>query len=131
MLVHEILETTAKRLPQKVALIEERREMNFGEVLRQVEALSVSLAQRGVKQGDRVALLMPNCLEFCIAYFAVLRLGAIVVPLNNRLAAQEFVFIMNDCGAETIVDRVALVGGFSRALCPGEMALFPHGPCGR
>ncbi len=103
MLVHEILEHTAKRLPRKIALIEDEKTLTYADVLSRAESFSASLSQRGVKPGDRVALLLPNCLEFCIAYFAVLRLGAIVVPLNNRLAAKEFVFILNDCGAETIV----------------------------
>lgn len=103
MLVHEILEYTAGRLPDKIALIEGEQKLTFGEILRKVEALSSRLAERGIVEGDRVALLFPNCIEFCIAYFAVLRLGAIVVPLNNRLAAKDFIYILNDCGARTLI----------------------------
>ena len=103
MLVHEILEYTSRRLPQKAALIEGEQQLSFAETQSLVEALSVRLSQRGVRKGDRVALLFPNCIEFCVAYFAVLRLGAIVVPLNNRLAPQEFVYIINDAGPRTLI----------------------------
>lgn len=103
MLVHEILEYTTARLPSKVALIEGTRRMTFAQTLSQVEALSARLARSGVSRGDRVALLFPNCIEFCVAYFAVLRLGAIVVPLNNRLAPREFAYVMNDCSPGTLI----------------------------
>lgn len=103
MLVHEILEYTAGRLPDKTALIEGDVKLTFSQTLAQTEAFSRYLAEQGVRSGDRVALLLPNCIEFCIAYFAVLRLGAIVVPLNNRLAPKEFTYIVNDCSPRTLV----------------------------
>ncbi|MFH1091491.1 MAG: long-chain-fatty-acid--CoA ligase [Pseudomonadota bacterium] len=103
MLVHEILEAAAARLPEKKALIEGDRSLTYREVLAQVQALAAALEDRGVGSGDRVALLFPNCIEFCLAYFAVLSLGAVVVPLNNRLAPREFEYIINDSGAETLI----------------------------
>jgi len=103
MLVHEILEHSAARLADKTALIEGESRLTYAEFQSQVEAFSAGLSAGGVSQGDRVALLFPNCIEFCVAYFAALRLGAIAVPLNNRLAPQEFTYIVNDCGAETMV----------------------------
>lgn len=103
MLVHEILEYTARRVPEKTALIEGSTRLTFQETLARVEALSARLAKSGVTVGDRVALLLPNCLEFCISYFAALRLGAIIVPLNNRLAPKELTYIMNDSGPCTLI----------------------------
>ncbi|WP_054032241.1 class I adenylate-forming enzyme family protein [Desulfatitalea tepidiphila] len=103
MLVHEILEYTAARLPDKTALIEGDQEMSFGHVLSQVTNLSTRLSEMGIDRGDRVALLLPNCIEFCVAYFAILRLGAIVVPLNNRLSPKEFVYIVNDAAPRAII----------------------------
>ena len=103
MLVHEILETTASRLPDKTALIEEDRKLTYSETLDRVLALAARLEERGVGPGDRVALLFPNCMDFCLAFFAVLELGAVVVPLNNRLAPKEFEYILNDSGAKTLI----------------------------
>ena len=61
------------------------------------------LAARGVQAGDRVALIMPNVAYFPIAYYAILRLGAIVVPMNPLLKAGEIAFTWADCGARLAV----------------------------
>ena len=103
MLVHEILEYSCNRLPDKTALIEGDDKLTYSELQTKVEALSARLTELGVAKGDRVALLFPNCMEFCISYFAVMRLGAIVVPLNNRLAPQEFTYIVNDAAPHTMI----------------------------
>ena len=103
MLVHEILEMTASRLPDKVALMEGEEKLTYSETEARVLALSARLEERDINPGDRVALLFPNCIDFCLAYFAVLNLGAVVVPLNNRLAPREFEYILNDSGAKTLI----------------------------
>ena len=57
----------------------------------------------GVRKGDRVALLFPNCNEMAIAYCACAAIGAISVPLNNRLTGKELTYIVNDSGASLMV----------------------------
>ncbi|RJX34997.1 MAG: long-chain-fatty-acid--CoA ligase [Desulfarculus sp.] len=103
MLVHQILAYAAGRRPDKPALIEGGQSLTYAQTLARAQALAAALAERGVGPGDRVALLFPNCIEFCLAYFAVLMLGAVVVPLNNRLAPKEYTYILNDCGARTLI----------------------------
>ena len=61
------------------------------------------LESLGVGKGDRVALLLPNCLEFCCLFYAVAKIGAVAVPLNTRLAATEFEFILSDSGSQVLV----------------------------
>jgi len=61
------------------------------------------LADRGVVAGDRVALIMPNVAYFPIAYYAILRLGAIVVPMNPLLKAGEISYAWGDAGAKAAV----------------------------
>jgi long-chain acyl-CoA synthetase len=61
------------------------------------------LAGRGVQRGDRVALIMPNVAYFPIAYYAILRLGAVVVPMNPLLKAGEVAFAWSDSGAKVAV----------------------------
>ena len=61
------------------------------------------LAGRGVQRGDRVALIMPNVAYFPIAYYAILRLGAVVVPMNPLLKAGEIAFAWSDSGAKVAV----------------------------
>src|SRR5690349_2707132 len=61
------------------------------------------LADRGVTAGDRVALIMPNVAYFPIAYYAILRLGAIVVPMNPLLKAGEISYAWRDAGVGVAV----------------------------
>ena len=62
-----------------------------------------ALKSLGVKKGDRVALLMMNSSEYMELFFAIGKIGAICVPLNIRLVADELTYIINDSGAETLV----------------------------
>jgi long-chain acyl-CoA synthetase len=65
--------------------------------------MAASLAASGVGKGDRVALMLPNCPQYVISFFAVVRLGAIVTQLNPMYVEREIEHIVNDSGAETIV----------------------------
>ena len=62
-----------------------------------------ALAARGIGKGDRVAILTLNCPEFIETFFALAKLGAVVVPLNVRLVARELIYILGDSGARTLV----------------------------
>src|ERR687898_2105135 len=68
-----------------------------------VEKMAASLAAGGVKKGDRVALMLPNCPQYVISFFATVKLGAIVTQLNPMYVEREIRHILGDSGAETIV----------------------------
>ena len=61
------------------------------------------LTSLGVGEGDRVALLMPNCVEFCCLFYGAAKIGAVAVPLNTRLAAPELEFILSDSGSKVLI----------------------------
>src|SRR5262249_14809174 len=61
------------------------------------------LTSLGLGKGDRVALLMPNCVEFCCLFYGAAKIGAVAVPLNTRLAAPELEFILSDSGSKVLV----------------------------
>src|SRR4029450_2177470 len=65
--------------------------------------LATILSGRGVKSGDRVAMIMPNVLYFPIVYYAILRIGGMVVPRNPLLKAGEISFVWNDSGVKIAV----------------------------
>jgi long-chain acyl-CoA synthetase len=67
------------------------------------EKMAASLTARGVKGGDRVALMLPNCPQYVVGFFATVRLGAIVTQLNPMYVEREIEHILEDSGAETIV----------------------------
>ncbi|KYD31244.1 Long-chain-fatty-acid--CoA ligase [Geobacillus sp. B4113_201601] len=87
MNISELLARQARKFPAKTAVIDGETELSYAEVDRMVNRLASSLARLGVGRGDKVALYMPNTKEFVVSYFAVLRLGAVVVPINARLTA--------------------------------------------
>jgi long-chain acyl-CoA synthetase len=57
----------------------------------------------GVSRGDRVGIHLPNCPQFAIAYYGLLKTGAVFVPISPLLAEKEFVFQLNDAGVETYI----------------------------
>src|SRR6266851_5103518 len=67
------------------------------------DALARGLASLGVVRGDRVAVLMLNCHRYLELYYACARMGAVIVPLNIRLARAEIVFILNDSETKVLV----------------------------
>jgi O-succinylbenzoate-CoA ligase len=77
--------------------------LTFAQLSQRCDGVANGLREAGVNEGDRVALLMNNSAEFIEAYFAIAKIGAVVVPLNWRLVADELEFIIKDSGAETLI----------------------------
>ena len=103
MLIYQMLQASAKRLPDKIALICDEETLTYQELQQQVLSLAYNLQKMGIQIGDRVALLFPNCNEMAVAYFACASLGAVAVPLNNRLTGRDLTYILNDCGARLVM----------------------------
>src|SRR5512142_2491344 len=68
-----------------------------------VNRMANALAAMGVKKGDRVALYLPNCPQYVISYYGILKAGAIVAPNNPMYVPRELEFQLNDSGSETII----------------------------
>ena len=75
----------------------------FSELNANANRVANGLVSKGVKAGDRVGLLQMNSVEFMESYFAVAKIGAVVVPLNWRLVADELEFILKDSGTMTLI----------------------------
>ena len=80
----------------------------FGRLQALVEKMAASLAASGVSKGDRVALMLPNCPQYVISFFATVKLGAIVTQINPLYVEREIEHILNDSGAETIIVYAAV-----------------------
>jgi fatty-acyl-CoA synthase len=76
---------------------------SYVELDRQSDRFAALLAQMGVKKGDRVSVFMPNCPQFHIAFFGILKLGAVHCPVSPLSKAFELAYQVSDCGSETIV----------------------------
>ncbi|MGH3745050.1 MAG: long-chain-fatty-acid--CoA ligase [Mycobacteriales bacterium] len=99
----EQLARVTRKNPHKPAFRFEGRELTFSQLDERVTRLAHALADRGVGSGDRVAILMTNRIEVVEGYFAANRLGAIAVPINFRLVADEVSFILGDSGAKALL----------------------------
>jgi fatty-acyl-CoA synthase len=104
----EQLARIARKYPERVAFVCGEQARTFREVDARVNRLARGLADAGVTQGDRVAVLMGNSIEMVEAVFAGWRLGAIVVPVNFRLRAPEVEFVLADSGARAVIVDAAL-----------------------
>jgi long-chain acyl-CoA synthetase len=83
--------------------------MTYRQLRESTDRLAGGLADNGVKPGDRVALVLPNCPQYVISFFAILRLGAVVVPCNSVSTESELRTQLADSGATVVIclDRVA------------------------
>ena len=78
--VFQILRSTAARCPFRIAMIFDAMEITYSELLTLCERFAGALASLGIQKGDRVAIHLPNCPQFAIAYYAILMNGAIFIP---------------------------------------------------
>ena len=82
---------------------EKQRRFTFFELNQRANRTAHSLASLGIKPGDRVATLLKNGIEFIETYYAIAKIGAVMVPVNWRLLANEITYILEDSGAKTLV----------------------------
>jgi long-chain acyl-CoA synthetase len=102
------LEETAQKYPDFPALIYKDNSITYREYKETVDRFAAALQGLGVKKGDRVAIHLPNCPQYPIAYAATLLIGAIVVPCNPVYTQRELRHQLKDSGAEVIVTLSAM-----------------------
>ena len=116
MAVADLLSATAGRLGGKKALtVTDGTSVSFAELDAEVDRVAAGLVELGVGPGDRVAIGMPNCIEFVVAYFAVLRAGAVVVPLNVLLTAAEIARVIEHSGAKVVLAAGSFVDAVGKS----------------
>jgi long-chain acyl-CoA synthetase len=106
--LHEILRITAAEVPDHPATVFLGAQLTFGQIKEQSDKLATALARLGVKQQDRVGIMLPNCPQYMIAAFAILRLGAIVVNVNPLYTAREVLVVAGDSEMRAMLTLDAL-----------------------
>ncbi len=108
--VYVNLDISARRYPNKAALIFYGRELSYRQLHEQVDAMAGYLQQVcGVARGDRVLLHMQNCPQFVIGFYAILRADAVVVPVNPMLLTDELRHTVEDSGARVVLSAQDLL----------------------
>jgi len=98
-----MLEATAKKFPRRTALIYFGMEMTYAQLLDQVHRCAAGLQALGLKKGERVALMMPNCPQFIIAYFGALKAGAILTATSSMYTRREAAHQWHDAGVSMLI----------------------------
>ncbi len=101
--LHNFMVGAVEKHREKTALTFFGTNISFSRLEEMVEKMAAALSASGVGKGDRVALMLPNCPQYVVSFFATVRLGAIVTQLNPMYVEREIEHIVNDSGAETIV----------------------------
>jgi fatty-acyl-CoA synthase len=109
------LAVSALRFPGKPALVFFDRVLSYAEVMQQAERLAATLHRLGVRKGDRVVLDMQNCPQWVIAHFAILRVNAVVVPVNPMNRAEELKHYITDPDAKVAITSADLAPELAKA----------------
>ena len=99
----EILRIAASDVPDKPATAFLGAQLTFAEVKERSDRLATALARMGIAGGDRVGIMLPNCPQYVIASFAILRIGAIVVNVNPLYTPREIAVVAKDSGMRLLI----------------------------
>ncbi|MFJ7729890.1 long-chain-fatty-acid--CoA ligase [Neobacillus sp. NPDC097160] len=99
----DILKRSAKRFPNKFALVEGERRITYEELNKMVNKVAQGFQAIGLVKGDRLAILSSNSIEFVLTYFACAKAGITIVPINTGLLPNEIEYILQDSHSKAVV----------------------------
>jgi len=108
--LYTLVDETAARIPDRIAIDFLGKTLTYGELLSAINEVAAGLQARGLKKGDRIGLLLPNTPYYVIMHYAILKAGGIVVNINPLYAEREIANLVRDSGLEMLatVDLAAL-----------------------
>ena len=119
-LLHDYLLESARRLPDKIALVCQKQRVSYSEIDGRSNALAHALLRRGVGRGDRVVIFADNTVETVVAFWAVLKANAVVSVVNPLTKADKLAYLLNDCRATALVTDAHLATAFAPAAAKSE-----------
>jgi fatty-acyl-CoA synthase len=114
--VGDLLRRTARRYPEKTAVVASGRRVGYAELEESVNRCARALSESGLGKGDRLGLLSHNCWQFAVLTFAAARLGLVLVPVNFMLTASEVAYILEHAEVAGLVAEDTLVATAEEAL---------------
>ncbi len=115
-MLHEYLERSTARHPDKTALIFKKRRLSWAEIHEQAGRVASALRELGVRRGDRVVLYLDNSVELAIGLFGVLAADAIFVIVNAQTKTDKLAYMLNDCRARVVISDKLLERFYAPAL---------------
>jgi len=120
MFVHEFLEETTKKCPEKTALIWGDQRLSYKNLSDMAGRLASALIENGIQKGDRVVIVTPNSVETIIAMFGILKAGGVFLVVHHSIKEKKLSYILHDCGAKGIVLFQNQLPAFKTVLETGE-----------
>ena len=108
--VASILAESAVRHASRPAVVLGDLTLTYEQLWTQARQYAAVLRERGIGEGDKVALLLPNTPHFPLAYYGTLALGGVAVPVHALLKAEEIQYVLEDSGAKVLVCAAPLLG---------------------
>jgi len=105
--ISELLQRHGKERSDKVAYWDAQRSLTYGGLARRTASMAVALSKRGVREGDRIAIYLPNGVDWIEACFAGLRAGAVIVPISYDAAEAEIAYRLLDADCGLVVTTPA------------------------
>jgi amino acid adenylation domain-containing protein len=133
MLVQSFLESSAVRLPHKVALVCDDQRLTYAEIDQMANRLAQALVRGGLRRGDRVGIFLVNSVEAVIGIFAVLKAGGVFVVINQTTKEDKLVYILNNCQAKALLmpaRQLALASQLAMHVPSLEQQIFCGGEAG-
>ena len=102
----QLMAQGAAKFGDRTALVFKGQEFTYQQLNDLTAKLANGLKTLGIEPGDRVTLYSQNCWEWIVSYYAVLRIGAVINPINVMLTPEEVIYVTNDCGAKALLAQV-------------------------
>lgn len=111
----DLIDEAAEKFSNRTAVIFYGRKIKYKDLREYIDRFATALCDLGVKKGDRVALYLPNCPQFIIAYFGALKAGATLTPISPVYSSREVGYQLKDSGSKSIVCLDLLYGNVEKA----------------
>jgi len=100
---YEMIQANAKSYAKKTMMFIDDEKISNAQFLDRVDAFACFLLHSGMREDDKIALITPNSIEFLVSFFAICKIGAVVVPINNMLKEEEYKYILNDADVRLLI----------------------------
>jgi long-chain acyl-CoA synthetase len=105
--ISALLQRHGKERPEKIAYWDAQRSISYGELAERTASIAVALSKRGIREGDRIAIYLPNGVDWIEACFAGLRAGVVIVPISYDAAEAEIAYRLSDADCGLVITTQA------------------------
>ncbi len=102
-LIHHMLQSSARRYPDKEALVHGERRLSYQEVATQCASIAAGLRNSGMRRGERVGIYLDPSVDQVLSMFAISQAGGVYVPINTVLFPDQVAHIVRDCGMKALI----------------------------